>query len=537
MKDNYEFSYKNDKNVSFLTVNVSEADKLVHYQLKMMENNKIPGLLPMSVSEHNGAYELFYDITSRLTLEQLLSRENLDEGRCIKLIEAFASAAEELPEYQLSVGGIIADLKYIYVRPSDFDIGFVFLPDGSDENDFEQIRNCLRDLVMKNKLTTKNGEFISSLLTMLNAEKLDAELMKKFCKKYKVENNKNYKPFPDDRSKVIYEPHNGKNPYIDPNNKIDIHQPYERDQGVKKPPEMPVQPVNDKNNRKKNKPVKNKNIMKDIIFIILQGVFVSLIFLAIQNGLLNDKDGNIEFSQLAGVALIFFLVDFLIFRRLFKNTSEKNAGVRKETDRKNKDKERNRGDERPLPESPFGDSRKNAFDRKNKKEIPVQGIDRSAGQNVGKNINIHNVNENNIKQPPNYSGGRQENTVQNGYNRPANQQPDYDMTVVMGDVYSEDARFTWYVNGIVHRAKMTGNNMIAGRQKGQVDILIQSRMVGHIHAEFKRRANGEYTVTDCNSKNGTYINGSTTRITSNKEYVIHNGDIIRLADTELTFEC
>ena len=114
----------------------------------------------------------------------------------------------------------------------------------------------------------------------------------------------------------------------------------------------------------------------------------------------------------------------------------------------------------------------------------------------------------------------------------------YDATVLMEDNVISGARFTWYENGLLKRVKMDKNVMLAGRQANQVDIMLPGRMVGHIHAEFRRNSDGsQYTVIDCNSKNGTYINGSKERIKSNVEYPIRNGDTVKLADVELKFEC
>lgn len=583
--NNYVFNYKNENNISFLTVGVNDPGKLVHYQVKMMENNSIPVLLPMSISEHNGSYELFYDITSRISMEQVLSRRSLSEEQCLKLIEAFSSALDELPEYQLSTGGIVVDLSYIFVRPGDFDVSFVFIPDGSEENGIEEIRNLLSMLVMKNKIAAGSGQFISSLLTVLNTEKLDAELLKKFCKNCRNKNQGNRRTVSDGISD------NSAYQYINVNNAYERHGNDENNARPAGAPERPavkaekqnVMPELPENNIKKGKKRKtkkekalseNKNTKNRILFILIQGALVILAGLAVQNGLITSDDGRIDIIQCAGLLLIFVLLDFLIYRRMFKSTDKSNSNTKETADKKmktkkdpslknkkngkNKKGQLNHDAERLLPKSPFSSNRapdiyRNAEEKKST-QIPNQkNTYNAAGNNVrpvdkrnvndvnkyaGSINNMGNINNNRGGINDNRAGMMNNNNIYRSIHVPAqNNEEDYDMTVVMGDAYSKEARFTWYVNGMAHRVKMTGNDMLAGRQKDRVDIFIQSRMVGHIHAEFRLRADGEYTVTDCNSKNGTYINGSPTRIASNKEYVIHNGDTIRLADTELTFEC
>jgi hypothetical protein len=86
------------------------------------------------------------------------------------------------------------------------------------------------------------------------------------------------------------------------------------------------------------------------------------------------------------------------------------------------------------------------------------------------------------------------------------------------------------------QARMDLNKMpfLLGRYRDQVDGYLEHPAVGKIHAEIRETKDG-LSLVDLNSKNGTSINGN-----SIKPYLavpIVPGDIIRLANEELTYAC
>lgn len=72
-----------------------------------------------------------------------------------------------------------------------------------------------------------------------------------------------------------------------------------------------------------------------------------------------------------------------------------------------------------------------------------------------------------------------------------------------------------------------------GKEKSYSDYFVtNNNMVSRSHADIISR-NGRYFIVDLNSKNRTFING--TSIPAQQEKEIHNGDSIRLANEEFEF--
>lgn len=582
MKKNYEFSYKNEGNVSFLTVHVSSSGDLVRYQVKMMSNNDIPTLLPMNFSEHNGETELYYDITSRSALSQVISRGKLNKNQTLSLIEAFVKAGHELPEYQLSLGSIIFDPDYIFVRTGDFNVNFVFVPDGSEGDSIEPIRSFLSELIMKNKILAGNDTFLADLIEVINNEAFDINLLKRFCLEHRDRNksagsNQNKNNVIDPVNNGNYTQGTTGNSEINTENKFiknyydnnDYKQDFNITDITSSEPDDNKITENKKGKRKKSEKKQTRsdgdgsgNTKKRIIFIVIQGILVVLVGLAAQNGIFNDKKGNFDVTMLAGVLLICFLVDFLLFRRMFTGKSvesnnsvsdeSKNKKSQRKINKKSKEKVENKKNstemQRPLPKSPFSQNSASGTSKNEKDANDIENDFRPSrqqeeyGMNEKKPERKKSVTDSEAHIPattPKEPVYRNDHNASGVVSDRANiSDSGYDATVLMEDNVISGARFTWYENGLLKRVKMDKNVMLAGRQANQVDIMLPGRMVGHIHAEFRRNSDGsQYTVIDCNSKNGTYINGSKERIKSNVEYPIRNGDTVKLADVELKFEC
>ena len=163
-----------------MTVKPHQQDSLVRYQVKMLENNRIVNLAPMSITERNGEEELFYEVTSCITLQQMLERRKMEKKEFLNLLGSFISVYKELPEYQLSVSSVLLSEEYIYVRPGDYSIRFIYLPDADEGQTIEPMRHFLSDLVMHGNIAVSAGNFVPALIELLNKPEFNFELLQKF---------------------------------------------------------------------------------------------------------------------------------------------------------------------------------------------------------------------------------------------------------------------------------------------------------------------------------------------------------------------
>lgn len=78
--------------------------------------------------------------------------------------------------------------------------------------------------------------------------------------------------------------------------------------------------------------------------------------------------------------------------------------------------------------------------------------------------------------------------------------------------------------------EVTKDEFVIGKKQELVDGVVSfNKMISRSHCKISRRG-GQYTVTDLQSANGTYVNK--VRLQPNQPCQIKNGDVIRMADSD-----
>ncbi len=82
---------------------------------------------------------------------------------------------------------------------------------------------------------------------------------------------------------------------------------------------------------------------------------------------------------------------------------------------------------------------------------------------------------------------------------------------------------------MTHRLFRCGNFRFYRPGAGRSRLLSEKSQISRIHGRIENRGNEVYIV-DMNSANGTFRNGE--RLEPGTSYVLHTGDILKLADLE-----
>lgn len=514
MIDRSRFQFKNDGNHQYLTARPDGVD-LIHYQVKMLENNPIVNLLPLRTAEHNGETTLFYEVTSCVPLSQLLERKQLDRKACCALLRSLYDTCRELPEYQLPAVGLQLDDAFIFVRPGDFSVRFVYLPIQQAGDLGEMLRGSLQHLVMDGHLDRQDSELVSQMVTLFNQPVLDLAQLKAFCDRLSSDSAKPAPPAEPPRPHAPRPPL----PHFDPEKfghppaSQSPKPPTGRVPPVPPSPRTsaapPTQPASTASPVPPVAPSPPKNTGRRIVFALSQIVLLGAVALLYLNGLLNEKNGALSLTSVAGAVLACAGIDFLLFRRLFSGSK-----TPKQPKKAKKAKQPVSASAAPavLPKMP-----------------PVAGAQPPQRPPIP-------------AERPMSKPAPQPSAVPPAAMRPAEpplaapQSDSYEETVLMEEGFAIQPRLTRYENGLAQHIPLPQGTLVIGKQKDQVDLVLRSARVSHIHAEICYQ-DGGYVLMDCNSKNGTYLNGSATRLDGYAPYPLQNGDVIRVADVELTFEC
>lgn len=142
--DGIKTKYERNLNQSFFILEVDKTVDKNDFAYKMLEKNKIEGLLRLEIEDRDGSTCFKYDITSLKSLSGMLELKKLNEDRLRNLITEIHKLMYVLPEYLLDEDWVMIDSDCIFVNPRDDALFFCCWKEEGICS-----RDCLRELLSK----------------------------------------------------------------------------------------------------------------------------------------------------------------------------------------------------------------------------------------------------------------------------------------------------------------------------------------------------------------------------------------------------
>ena len=135
----------NEVEHSYLSVD-ADFSLRENFELRMLEENLISGLLPLSVSDDNGLLRLHYDITGLAPLADLATQQKLKahDIRCIIL--TLKHVISGIGKYLLDPSGIELRMNAIYAAPTGLSPCFLYMP-GRTDTFSQELSKFLQELL------------------------------------------------------------------------------------------------------------------------------------------------------------------------------------------------------------------------------------------------------------------------------------------------------------------------------------------------------------------------------------------------------
>ncbi len=146
LKENYDIQYENDSTSNYLVLRSKSCRELIDYQVQMLLNNKIQGLLGFHVNYVGNQINCFYDITSKCTLVNIMNRKRYNRNEFLITMLMVAKSIIGIKNYLLNDNNIVLDENNIYVDPETMNLFFVYLPFENNTND---IKTFLLNIIIK----------------------------------------------------------------------------------------------------------------------------------------------------------------------------------------------------------------------------------------------------------------------------------------------------------------------------------------------------------------------------------------------------
>lgn len=105
-----ELRFENENNSNYMCVTDYIMSRDNDYQIKMIEKNKIPGMLPVQVRQINSQIHYYYEITAKQQMSKLFEFSKIQWGDLVLLCESLSLLVHSVNEYML-------DLEYVLLAP------------------------------------------------------------------------------------------------------------------------------------------------------------------------------------------------------------------------------------------------------------------------------------------------------------------------------------------------------------------------------------------------------------------------------------
>ena len=111
------------------------------YLIKMITENTIDGLIPCQERMINGESLLYYDITSRQSIQSILEAQPLQMRHLQKLFSGLRTISEVMEKYLLSPEDLLLLPEFVYMDMATGEYSFIYYPERIGEEN-----TSLRDL-------------------------------------------------------------------------------------------------------------------------------------------------------------------------------------------------------------------------------------------------------------------------------------------------------------------------------------------------------------------------------------------------------
>lgn len=155
----FEICYENDSASSFMVLTLDSGIKILDYQLEMIANNPNHSIMPVSLRRKDNQIKLYYNITSKQSLSQLLHRRSLGRGEIIKLIKNISRILLTSRNFFLTGNNFLLKEEFIYVNPSSINLSLVYIPAETGLDCVNNFKELVRNLLSNMEDSDDSGIF------------------------------------------------------------------------------------------------------------------------------------------------------------------------------------------------------------------------------------------------------------------------------------------------------------------------------------------------------------------------------------------
>ncbi len=143
----YMEHFENDGDKNRLVIALESDTPIIDFQVDMIRNNRIPGVLGLDMRRVDSRPLLYYDVTGKWMLKDLLDHKEFSGVEFLALLEKFIQALTGAEAYLLDLTQFALDEEHIFLE-GDMEPRLLYLPVKNTQNVHERFKNLLLQLIV-----------------------------------------------------------------------------------------------------------------------------------------------------------------------------------------------------------------------------------------------------------------------------------------------------------------------------------------------------------------------------------------------------
>ena len=124
-------TYVREMNRNYLILSGKEDEMELDYQMRMLTENEIPGLISAQIRQVDCHIEYYYEISGRVSLAQYLARHQMQYKELEALITGLHQVSGAAEEYLLDIDQVLLEPELIFLNQKGDTVSFCY---GKDRN-------------------------------------------------------------------------------------------------------------------------------------------------------------------------------------------------------------------------------------------------------------------------------------------------------------------------------------------------------------------------------------------------------------------
>lgn len=169
------FGFSNDylsdggKNYLVLDKEGLSKTKLVWFQVEMLTNNEIKGIVKLDVREKDSKVKLYYNLSGLVILSNFLKRNKISKSDFISILDMLISVILNNNNYFLNDQSLVLDEKMVFIDPKSREVYLIYIPVEIHQDIIQSLKAFIIKLIVSANIETRD-DFIQQMLNLIKAE-------------------------------------------------------------------------------------------------------------------------------------------------------------------------------------------------------------------------------------------------------------------------------------------------------------------------------------------------------------------------------